>query len=204
MNTPPVIIDLGKITDWLSLIVNICGFGGAITALFLTRKNIGLLLSQIRSQSYHSQIEAHKTLFLPIIQDKELARLLADGADVDRVRANFLASMLINHASRIHNDFLNKVGPPRAIKEFIDDASDLFSIPIVRKRWSEVKAFHDLKFVLFIEKEVIPTVVESRRLNETPTENADRESNKGDGKTDGKRPSRSGPRKPESNDHRGK
>lgn len=145
-----VTIDLGKLTDWLALIVNAAGFAVGIFVLIAAKHNVTALLLQMKSQSFQALTEAHKTLFMPFVQDLKVANLASDGAG-KVVQERLLASMMINHASRIYSEISDKIIPDYDEDVFRDDLLDLFSFPIVRARWPDVKGYHRPAFVLFVD-----------------------------------------------------
>lgn len=145
------VIDLGDLTDWLAVGVNAAGFVVGIAVLLAAKRNVDALLLQMRSQSSQALIEAHKTLFLPLIQDRKLADIASGGAG-EEFQKRMLASVMINHASRIFYEINSRVIPDYDPSIFRDDLLDLFALPIVAARWPQVQAFHRAEFVKFVEE----------------------------------------------------
>ena len=143
-------LDFGKLTDWLGILINLGGFGVGIFVLITANRNLKALSLQMQSQSSQALVEAHKTLFMPLVQNAKLAEL-ASGSQGPAFRKKMLASMMINHASRIYYEIADGVIPDYDRQVFQDDLLDMFSIPIVEKRWPEVRSFHRAGFVLFVD-----------------------------------------------------
>jgi hypothetical protein len=163
-------IDAGRLTDWLSLGVSTLAFTSGLIVLWMAKRNIDALLAQIRSQSANQAIEAHKTLYMPIVQDPALAEMIA-GDDHPKYRKNMLVSMMINHASRLFFE-LNQ-GHLTSVnrQDFEEDLLDLFSSAAVRERWPNVRSFHNPGFVDFVDgclARSAPKAPAERRLPEMP------------------------------------
>lgn len=144
-------IDLGNLTDWLSLIVSVMAFSSGILVLWLAKRNIDALLLQMRSQVAHNVIESHKTLYMPIVQDPALAEMIA-GKNAEEYRRKMLASMLINHAGKMFQERQSGTMIFLEEAEFKADVADFLTLPVVRNRWPEVKAFHPADFVKFVDE----------------------------------------------------
>jgi hypothetical protein len=146
--TADIISSISALISALALTVS------AVSAHF-TRKNIELVSRQIASQASNSIIEAHKNLFMSIIESDELSGLVAAG-DLTKFRQNMISSMLINHCSRIYGEYKRASLGADDFDSFLQDALDLFSMQIVRDRWPAVERFHDENFSQFINEYVFP------------------------------------------------
>lgn len=150
---PAVTITYGAgsdITDWLGLVVSVLGFSSGLIVLWLAKRNIDAILRQIRSQSLHQAIEAHKSLYLPIIQDEHLSTLVG-GSTAPAFRRELLASILINHAGRVFAEI--REGNLADLKEsaFLADFSEFYRWPLIRDRWPHVRQFHPVEFAAFVD-----------------------------------------------------
>lgn len=148
-----LVYDLGKLTDWLGIVINAIALASGLVLLWFSKRTLDAVLVQLRSQSSHQIVEAHKTLFLPLVSDPDLAALVSNG-DGQNFSRRMLGSILINHAGRIFAEFKYKVRSKDDIARFRADLRDMFEMEIVRGRWPSVKAFHDAKFVAFVEETI--------------------------------------------------
>lgn len=146
-----ITFDLGKATDWLGLVISFLGFSSGLIVLWFAKTNVEALLRQIRSQSLHQSIEAHRNLYLPIIQDAHLSQLIA-GEGSETFRRAYLASMLINHAGRVFSEVRSGNMPDLSEAEFTSDFREFFEWPIIRERWPSVKRFHSSEFAAFVDE----------------------------------------------------
>lgn len=127
-----------------------------------TNKSVQKLDEQIEHQkstslsaAHHNVLDAHRSLFLNLItNDSLLKTYCGDDENIDEVRKNLLASALINHALRIFLDYENKLSFEE-IDAYENDVRDLFSHPLVLKRWEQVKMFHPSAFRSFIDDKVL-------------------------------------------------
>lgn len=153
--TVSFLIDFGKLTDWLTLVTSIFALIVNVTLLLVATRNIRIIRAQLKSQSYHQIIDSHRNLFLDIIKSDELLNAISD-SNIDETRKTMLASVIINHASRIFNDFVNDIAHIGNKDSFLEDLVETFQIEIVSARWPQVRAYHNKDFRDYIEKEVIP------------------------------------------------
>lgn len=145
--TANIIASVAALVSALALIAN------AIMA-YASKKSIDLLSRQLRSQSLHSIIDAHKDLYMSILSNDELCKLVADG-HVEEYRRKQLGSILINHCSAIFSDYETELLDTNEFHEFVADAQGLFELSIVRTRWSEVRDFHSVAFRQFVDVKVL-------------------------------------------------
>lgn len=157
--------------EWVGLGVEVAGFSLAILVLWTTRQSLEALILQIKSQAAHSLVGAHRSLFMPIITSRSLARL-ATANETNSFSGKMLASMMINHASAMFSDVKNGLVSGSDMDTFERDLLDLFALPIVRDRWGEVREFHQKDFIEFVDCAVTTfqtrqaqTAAEARRLD---------------------------------------
>jgi hypothetical protein len=142
---------LPNIADWLTLGVSAAGFATGLIMLWVTKRSVDALILQLKTQAYHSLVEAHKSLFLPVVTSRELSQIAFGNARA-QLRGKLLASIMINHASLIFSDIHDGVIPDYDIAVFRRDLLDLFELEGVRGRWPEVKGFHKPAFVHFVDE----------------------------------------------------
>jgi len=148
---PLLEIDLGKLTDWLLVAIALAALVSGIFAALFAKKNIRAVIEQLRSQSNHQIYEAHKTLYFPIVQSRELSDIVS-GGDGGAFQINMLGSMLINHSARLFAEVRAGNLPMIPAEVFRADLVDFLSWPAVYNRWPEVKSFHDPEFVALVEE----------------------------------------------------
>jgi hypothetical protein len=148
-----VTIELGKLTDWLALTINSLVFISGLVVLWLARANLKTFVKQMRSQSQHQVMEAHKTLYMPLIQDDQLSALVF-GSNPKVTKAALMASMIINHSSRVHSDYENGIFSQDYASGLAANIAGIFRLPAIAERWKIAKLYHRPSFVAFVEKAV--------------------------------------------------
>jgi hypothetical protein len=139
-------VDLGKLTDWIGIAVNVLVFGTGLFVLWTGKQSVDALLRQLQSQASQQAYEAHKTVYMPVIQDPALAKMVW-GPKADEYRLKLLASVMINHASRVYEEIKRGNIQHASLDSFRPDLTDLLSWPVIRDRWPEVRNFHHSEFV---------------------------------------------------------
>ena len=109
-----------------------------------------------QSNSHHSVLDAHRTLILELMRDEKLLQSFSAelGLTTSDARTKFLATLLINHARRIFVDYNHRLANDN-MDSFSEDARELFSLPFIKQRWSEVKEFHPQGFRNFVESRLL-------------------------------------------------
>ena len=139
-------IDLGKLTDWIGIAVNALIFLSGLFVLRASLKSVQAVLRQLQSQATQQAYEAHKTAYMPLIQDPKLAKMMW-GADADEYRINLLSSILVNQSSRVFEETVKGNIPHQTLETFRLDLMDLLSWPVIRRRWAQIRQFHHPDFV---------------------------------------------------------
>lgn len=160
-DTVLTVTDIGTVVIAVSTVIYTVG---TFLLWVATNKTTKILSEQVLYQisialstAHHNTLNAHRDIFLNIISNAELLQLLADDLNLssEETRKKFLASILINHTLRIFLDYKNRLPYDKDIRSFSMDAGDLFSIKMVRERWDEVKEFHPISFVNYIDSQVL-------------------------------------------------
>ena len=120
----------------------------------LAMRNVRLLSREVRQHARNDVVAAHRELFMSIISDPALCDLASEGR-ADNYRRKMLGSILITNCARIFADYQHNMLADASTEEFSGDAISLFSMPLVRQRWSEVKMLHTKSFREFIDTKVI-------------------------------------------------
>lgn len=140
----------------ITLIINTLVFLATAFMTSITWKNMSILATQIRSQAQGNIFEAHKNLYMEILKNDELCKIVSNGNSYV-YRQNMLGSILINHCARIFSDYNEEILCNTKFNDFIKDVDDLFKIKIVRDRWESVREFHSERFRLFIDTKILRT-----------------------------------------------
>lgn len=129
-----------------------------------TKRTVEIMKLELKKQSsigysatQHSIISAHRDLYLEIIKNDELLSVFSSslGIDKEEARKQMLATMLINHTLRIFLDYKTSMVEHINFDSFAKDAKDLFSMPMVRNRWEEVKHCHPASFRSYVDDKLI-------------------------------------------------
>lgn len=124
-------------------------------------KMIDQMINQVQYQialnntsSDHKVVDSHRELFLSIILNPELLKILADNSKVATsvIQKNYLATFLINHCSVIFSYKQNKIISLNFLESFAKDSQHLFAMPFIKERWEQVKDFHTSDFQHFVER----------------------------------------------------
>jgi hypothetical protein len=109
------------------------------------------------SVSQHAVFDAHRELFVQLLTNEPLLDIYAReaGLTTKEVQTKFFATLLINHARRVHDDLTLDSTLSDNVFAYILDAQEMFSFPFIRKRWEEVRTFHSKGFQTFIDKEIL-------------------------------------------------
>ena len=157
-------LSFGDVGNILTAIFTAIYTIGTFLLWISTRKTTKLLARELQNQvasnastAHHNVLDAHRNLYLDIIRDSCLLKILASsmGVNEDEARSKFLGTLLINHTLRIFWDYKNNLADARSLDSFQRDVSDMFSFPFVRKRWEEVKKFHPPEFQIFIDNALV-------------------------------------------------
>ena len=128
------------------------------------KSQVDLIKLQYDSQSEFNKavtkgatLDAHREIWLPIVSNPELAQLLEveEPDDHNRVACDFLGTILVNHCSRIFDNYRANIYDATELDAFKRDARHLFSYPLVKWRWKEVAKYHSTPFNDFIHANVI-------------------------------------------------
>lgn len=139
---------------------------GTLLLWYSTRANVRALehqLSVLKSQAAqqtsfykvtasNTVLDAHREIYLSLIENPKLARLLQTSlpAANERTIAELLASIMINHCSRVYQNFQHGFFDHSDFAGFYRDARDLFNVPLIKWRWETVAKYHSDDFVKFI------------------------------------------------------
>ncbi|MBL4658745.1 MAG: hypothetical protein JKY19_00185 [Alcanivoracaceae bacterium] len=139
--------------DIVSTVIQSGGIIISVALLYLAVKNLSLIAKQMHSNATYNITSAHKSLFLPILSNKELLQLLGEGSG-KKYQSAMLATLLINHCAQIFMDYELGILPSNQRKGFVLDAKDMFNLDLVNERWQFVREFHPTAFQKFIFSEV--------------------------------------------------
>lgn len=154
----------------ISIIIAVCTFLYTISSILLwmtAKQSTNIIQKQLEDQSIsssslvqHSIVEAHRELYLSIINNPSLIKIYSKEAGIGEeiIKKKYLASLLINHSLSLYLNYKNEIGINENLEGFIRDARELYSYPFIIERWNEVKTFHPKNFKNFMEKYVIKKV----------------------------------------------
>ena len=123
----------------------------------LVQEELKNQIAASQSASQHSVLDAHRSLVLELLQDEKLLHAFSSelGMTMDDARTKFIATLFINHTRRIFIDYNHHLANDN-MEGFAQDARELFSLPFIQRRWSEVKEFHPQGFRNFVDSRVLP------------------------------------------------
>lgn len=102
----------------------------------------------------HKISDSHRELFLNIILNPKLLSIFAKNSGVAEsvIQRNYLATFLINHCSIIYSYKKSEIISLNFLESFAKDSQNLFSLPFIKERWSQVSDFHTADFQNFVTK----------------------------------------------------
>lgn len=121
----------------------------------LAKQQAELNDQRLKAQIYTEMVEAHRTLFLTILQNEELCKHLVPVGHREESIREFIGTWLINHASLLHLHWAKGSIDHELWAGIKDDMRDLFEWPVVAERWQEVSEYHTTPFREFIGREIM-------------------------------------------------
>lgn len=155
-----------SLTDKIQAGLLIVMFVGLVFSLLLwltTRRSLKEIHRQneniarsIRIDTIHKITQSHQNIFLSLLNNPVLASELTKGMAVgEKFIGQMIGTALINHCSAVHLFALQQTLDSDDWIGIQNDIADLFSWPVVRERWPEIRTFYSKKFQNFIETVVI-------------------------------------------------
>lgn len=129
-----------------------------------TRRTLQLLVEQVRhqiangySQAQHDIINAHRELFLSILNNPSLLESFtsANGLDPKTWELQKIGEFLINQVLIGYLNFVNGIISASHFEGFKRDARSLFAYKSIREHWQHVRAVHSDDFRRFVETELL-------------------------------------------------
>ncbi|MBE9117274.1 hypothetical protein IQ249_15340 [Lusitaniella coriacea LEGE 07157] len=129
-----------------------------------TRQTVQLLLEQVRhqiatgySQAQSRIIDAHRELFLAILNNPSLLESFTSANDLDPKTWEIekIAEFLINQVLIGYLNFTNGIISLNHFDGFKRDARDVFAYESVRQHWHRVRVVHSDSFRRFVEMELL-------------------------------------------------
>ena len=162
-----------SINDLSALLMVLFTFIATVANILLwntTRQTVQLLLEQVRhqiasgySQAHYHIIDAHRELFLGILNNPSLLESFtsANGLDPKTWELQKIAEFLINQVLIGYLNFINGIISLSHFEGFKRDARDVFAYESVRKHWQRVRVVHSDDFRRFVEMELLWEDIES-------------------------------------------
>jgi len=135
-----------------------------------TRQTVTILMEQVQhqiansySQAQYQIIDAHRELFLGILNNPSLLENFAKANDLDASTWELekIAEFLINQVLIGYLNFTNGIISQSHFEGFKRDARDVFAYQSVRQHWQRIKVVHADNFRRFVEMELLKTKPES-------------------------------------------
>jgi hypothetical protein len=156
-----------RISDLAALLMMGMTFVTTVANILLwisTRQTVQLLLEQVRhqianaySQAQHDIIDAHRELFLGILNNPSLLESFTKANKLDPKvwELQKISEFLINQVLVGYLNFRNGIISPKHFAGFKRDAQDVFGYQSVRAHWSQVRVVHSDDFRHFVEAELL-------------------------------------------------
>lgn len=97
----------------------------------------------------------HRDLFLAIINDKSLAKIIKPNKEYEDVKWEYILTILINHASTIYEQYKLRNIRKEFWEATFNDMKEMFNNKAIKNRWDKIKFYHSKDFRLFVDKELI-------------------------------------------------
>lgn len=154
------------ISEWIGVASSIFMAIGLVFSLLLWRTTVHSL-QEIRRQNdniarsiktdiIHKITTSHQNIFLAILSNSELASALTGEKQLpDGFLKEMLGTLLINHCAAVHLCGTQQTLEAGDWLGMQNDIADLFSWPIVKKRWPQIRPFYSREFQDFIDTVVV-------------------------------------------------
>jgi hypothetical protein len=118
----------------------------------------------VRAATYAEIIRSHRDLFLNLLSNPDFRAHLpkTNGQNDNELIEAFTGTLLINHASQLHYQYLAGTIEPNCWSDYLTDIADLFRWPVVVKRREKVKQCHSQEF-----RQVISEITTAEKYYDT-------------------------------------
>lgn len=156
-----------SITDLTALLMIGLTFVTTVANILLwisTRQTVKLLISQMRhqvasgySEAQHTIVDAHRELFLGILNNQKLLESFtnANGLDCERWELEKISTFLVNQVLLGYLHLRNGIISASHFEGFKRDAQDVFAYETVRSHWQKVRLAHSEEFRRFVDTELL-------------------------------------------------
>ena len=148
------------------LVMGLTAIATAINILLWlsTRQTVQILLEQVRHQiaseystAQHTIIDAHRELFLGILNNPPLLERFTQANNLDPLAWELqkVSTFLVNQVMIGYLNFRNGIISPSHFDGFKRDAQDVFAYQTVRDHWQTARLAHSEDFRRFVETELL-------------------------------------------------
>lgn len=111
------------------------------------QKQNDAFMRSVKNDTISKITASHQSLFLGIIGNPKLLKVLSKGlGPVEVFSENMVATLIINHCAAVHLYALQNTLEPEDWLGIQNDLEDLFSWPIVKERWPQIRTFYSKEF----------------------------------------------------------
>lgn len=108
-------------------------------------------IDSLQSDAMMNITQAHKTLFLDLLKDDTLTKIICPDGNVEKYREKMVGTLLINHCNSIFTYATKALIEDDDWKGLQNDIFDFFTWPVVSCRWPEIRRFYSLEFQEFVD-----------------------------------------------------
>lgn len=161
MTLPDTVAVISSVVAAIGVILSLLLWLTMVRSLKQIRRQNDNLTRSIRNDAIHRITLSHQNIFLSILSDAKLRSSLAKGLSSPRkFQQQMIGTLLINHCAAVHEYAVQQSLDPDDWLGMQNDIVDLFSWPVVRERWPQIRAFYSRDFQGFIDT----LVVKGRRV----------------------------------------
>ena len=147
-------LNIGDISALLTVVFTCVITVANILMWLSTRRAIQLQTASNYSLNYQSLIQGHRDLFFGLWHQPELFAKFTQGNDLDKeqweleILSTFFINQVLTHYVNFENGTLDKP----YLDSFKKDAREVLTLPLINKRWQQVKQTYPPGFQHFVDR----------------------------------------------------
>ncbi len=142
---------LSNILSIFAIIISVIVLFIHILSLRQTKRQNNNNVSSLQSEAMMNITASHKSLFLDLIKDDTLIKIISPDANIELYRKKMVGTLLINHCNSIFTYATKALIEGDDWKGLQNDILDFFTWTVVKDRWPEIRKFYSLEFQDFID-----------------------------------------------------
>ncbi|WP_305133386.1 hypothetical protein [Thomasclavelia cocleata] len=147
----------------LAIVISIITLVVNLKSLKQSKRQNQNAVESLQSDAMMNITQAHKTLFLDLLKDEALIKIICPDNNVDEYRKSMIGTLLINHCNTIFTYASKALIEEDDWNGLQNDISDFFTWPVVKKRWPQIRRFYSLEFQTFVDDLTVKGRIDNRK-----------------------------------------